>query len=248
MRCVKKANMALYAGNENNTDADKSRHALAGFAARFGLGIVEDHRSAAADGIVALEVVQKGGRSGYIPYTNKPINWHTDGYYNTSGPDIRIRSMILHCVRQAAIGGSNELLDHEIAYIRLRDENPDYITALQHPEAMTIPAHFDATSGKTRPASIGAVFEAGPSGALHMRYTARKRNVIWRNDQLTREAIDFLGHVLATDPLIISHTMEPGQGIICNNVLHTRTTFANDDNSPRLLYRARYMQRISPQS
>jgi hypothetical protein len=41
-----------------------------------------------------------------------------------------VRGLILHCVQSAATGGENQLLDHEIAYILLRDENPDHIRAL----------------------------------------------------------------------------------------------------------------------
>ncbi len=37
---------------------------------------------------------------------------------------------------------------------------------------------------------------------------------------------------------------EPGWGLICNNVLHTRTGFA-DGQPPRLLYRARYYDRLA---
>jgi hypothetical protein len=67
-------------------------------------------------------------RGDFIPYTHKPINWHTDGYYNTL--DRRILGMTLHCAQDAEAGGENALLDHEIAYIQLRDANPDYIAAL----------------------------------------------------------------------------------------------------------------------
>ena len=37
--------------------------------------------------------------------------------------------------------------------------------------------------------------------------------------------------------------LQSGQGLICNNVLHTRSGFETD--SPRLLYRARYFDRIA---
>jgi len=33
-------------------------------------------------------------------------------------------------------------------------------------------------------------------------------------------------------------------GVICNNVLHTRSAFRDDPAHPRLLYRARYYDRI----
>jgi hypothetical protein len=34
-------------------------------------------------------------------------------------------------------------------------------------------------------------------------------------------------------------------GILCNNVLHDRTGFTDDPARPRLLYRARYHDRIA---
>ena len=47
----------------------------------------------------------------YIPYTDKPLNWHTDGYYDKKS----IFSWLLHCVHPATHGGENYLLDHELA-------------------------------------------------------------------------------------------------------------------------------------
>ena len=77
----------------------------------------------------------------YIPYTNKALSWHTDGYYNVL--DKQIFGIIMHCVRPAAEGGVNSLLNPENVYIALRDENPAYIEALMHPEAMTIPDNIE---------------------------------------------------------------------------------------------------------
>ncbi len=42
----------------------------------------------------------------YIPYTNQPINWHTDGYYNR--PDTQIGGVIMHCVQPATEGGGKQ--------------------------------------------------------------------------------------------------------------------------------------------
>ena len=39
--------------------------------------------------------------------------------------------------------------------------------------------------------------------------------------------------------------LEPGMGMVCNNVLHQRSGFVDDPLSPRLLYRARYLDRIA---
>ena len=63
------------------------------------------------------------------------MNWHTDGYYNAL--EQPVKSFILHCYQQAPVGGENQLLDPEIAYLRLRERNPEFVRALMHPEAMT---------------------------------------------------------------------------------------------------------------
>lgn len=242
-RC-RRCGMALYETTPSPR-GDESRARLRLFAASFGLGPLEDHRSADADGIVAIEVTDQGGKRGFIPYSNKPLNWHTDGYYNA--PADAIRAMILHCVRPAGSGGENALLDPEIVYIRLRDHNPAFAEALMHPEAMSIPESVEE-DGSTRPVSTGPVFAFdAPDGRLTMRYTARARNVVWRDDPDTRAAVAYLDKLLAQEqePLILKHTLAAGEGLICNNVLHTRTGFENAAGAARLLLRGRYSRRIA---
>jgi alpha-ketoglutarate-dependent taurine dioxygenase len=246
LRACRRANMCHYRSRRYGGDARGTRPALAAFARHFGLKHFEAQRSAEADGIVALEVAAEGGRVGYIPYTNRPIGWHTDGYYNYAGPTRMIRAMLLHCVRCASQGGENGLFDHEIAYIRLRDENPDFIAAFMHPQAMTIPANEEA-NGKMRGENRGPVFAIDPnSGGLMMRYTARRRNIRWREDAATQAAVRALERVLIEDPLIMRVKLNPGDGVICSNVLHDRTGFESDRTpSPgRLLYRIRSYDRI----
>lgn len=240
------ANMAVYASPRIGRDPLAVRPALRALGQALGLVHAEDHRSMEADGIVAIEMADEGGRAGYIPYSNRPIAWHTDGYYNYHGPAHCIPAMLLHCVRDAPDGGVNALLDHEIAYIRLRDRDPAFVAALMHPEAMTIPANVEP-NGRVRPANAGPVFAVHPAtGALIMRYTARTRSISWRDDATTRAAVAFLEQVLASDPLILTHRLSPGEGVICNNVLHTRTGFspATAPKGGRLLYRIRYHDRI----
>lgn len=234
---LEKTNMALYA-SDLGTNPDKD--IIKQLGAQFGLMQLDNNMCADEDAISSLEAADKGTRTGYIPYTNRPITWHTDGYYNT--PDHQIRGLILHCVRPADSGGMNQLLDHEIAYIQLRDKNPDYIQALMHPQAMTIPANV-VDGAELRPDRSGPVFSILQDGTLHMRYTHRKRNVSWRDDPLTLEAVAYLGELMTADnPYYYEGTLQPGQGLICNNVLHTRTGF--EEHSKRLLYRARYFDRI----
>ena len=61
----------------------------------------------------------------YIPYTNRPLNWHTDGYYNR--PEEQVRGIVMHCAAESASGGENLFLDQEIAYILLRDADSRFI-------------------------------------------------------------------------------------------------------------------------
>ena len=79
------------------------------------------------------------------------------------------------------------------------------------------------------------------SGALGMRFTARKRNVVWRDDPVTHRAVRSLLGVLRDDPLILETRLAAGQGVICNNVLHDRSVFSGGS---RLLYRVRYPDRV----
>ncbi len=237
-------NFALYQFTPNDDESD-TRDSLRRLADALNLGLPEGHRSAGEKAIVALTVSEAPSQRGYIPYSRKAINWHTDGYYNP--PDQEIRGFLLHCGRDATTGGRNQILDHTVAYIRLRDENPAYIDALMHPQAMTIPANVEP-DGTTRPASVGPVFAADRDGNLTMRYTARTRSIEWRDDPLTREAATFLRDLLmAGDPLMIEAKLKPGQGVFNNNVLHTRTAFDPDEtgnHSRRLMYRVRYFNRI----
>jgi hypothetical protein len=181
---------------------------------------------------------EKAGR-GYIPYSSRRLLWHTDGYYNA--PEERIRAFILHCVRPATEVGENRLLDPEIAYLLLRDADPRHVEALSAPDALTIPANVE--EGAERPARSGPVFSFEGDG-LHMRYTARTRSIEWRDDEPTRAAVRCLEQILASDsPYVFRLRLAAGQGLVCNNVLHDRTSFT-DGTPGRLVYRARYLDRL----
>jgi alpha-ketoglutarate-dependent taurine dioxygenase len=191
------------------------------------------------DGVSSLEVTPEKSARGYIPYSNRRLLWHTDGYYNAPGE--RIRAFILHCVRPAAAGGENRLLDPEIAYMLLHDADPRYVDALSAAEAMTIPANTE--DGAARPAQSGPVFSMD-GGKLHMRYTARTRSIEWRSDEATQAAVQCLKRILESDsPYVFKVRLAGGQGLVCNNVLHDRSAFT-DGTPGRLVYRARYLDRL----
>jgi alpha-ketoglutarate-dependent taurine dioxygenase len=235
----RRSNMSIYKCRDDFVD----RAAVCAFAANFGLQQLDHHLCANEDGVSELSVASRGIRTGYVPYSNRSLSWHTDGYYND--PSRQIRAVVLHCANSAASGGENALFDPEIAYIRLRDENPLFITALEHPDCMTIPANSDA-QGEIRPAISGPVFSYDVrSGAIHMRYSARKKNIQWRENEITKAARDFLLEILADDKGPVFHyRLQAGEGLISNNVLHNRTAFEDGTGHKRLIYRARFYDRI----
>ncbi|HEX7971205.1 MAG TPA: TauD/TfdA family dioxygenase [Thiobacillus sp.] len=239
-RCAR-ANMVIYSA-PHLPAADKSIPHL--LSQQLGLVHLEGNYLADEDGLSSITPAGDEGsvRGEYIPYTHKPINWHTDGYYNAL--DRRILGMTLHCAQDAEAGGENALLDHEIAYIQLRDADPDFIAALMLPDAMTIPARMDEDN-IARPEQSGPVFAVDPDeGFLTMRYTARTRSIVWKADAVTQAAVQTLADILAHSEYILTARLRPGMGLICNNVLHTRNAFSDSPQHRRLLYRGRYYDRL----
>ncbi|HSF91141.1 MAG TPA: TauD/TfdA family dioxygenase [Paracoccaceae bacterium] len=236
------ANFAIYRVKHQPETVEKTGDALVRFASKLGLELSEDHRSAEDNGIVVLRTSSEPGKEGYIPYTSKPLNWHTDGYYNPSGRPVM--SFILHCYEQAATGGENQLVDPEMAYLAMRDANPDFVRAMMRPDAMTIPENREQ-DGTIRPASVGPVFFPHPaSGRLQMRYTARTRSIAWRDDGITQEAADWLRLWLSSDAATTHNVrFQPGDGVVNNNVLHNRTGF--EAVSARAVLRVRFHERIT---
>jgi hypothetical protein len=238
-RCAR-WNMAVYRSTRGVQDKDTPR----AVGRQLGLLRLDANWLADEDGISSIAVsCASDGRGGFIPYTDRPLKWHTDGYYQS--PAQRIRAMLLHCVRPAASGGANRLLDHELAYIALRDASPRWLRALMAPDAMTIPGR-DGEAGVARPSQTGPVFSVdAQDGALHMRYTARTRSIEWKNDAATLKAAAFLERYLADDNTDALHLrLEPGMGIVANNVLHDRAAFVDAPDVTRLVYRARYLDRL----
>lgn len=242
LEVCQKTNMVIYAG-QTGDDPDQEIPLALGRA--FKVSRLDHNWLADESGLTSLTVVDDGARQNYIPYSNRAINWHTDGYYNSA--DKQIHALNLHCVVPAPTGGENRLMDHEVAYIELRDRNPDYIQALMAKDVMTIPARMDKDGNIARKAETGPVFSVRPdTGDLHMRYTIRTRNVVWKDDPLTQEAVKYLEQLLESDsPYIYQGKLESGMGLISNNVLHDRSAFEDNDQQKRLLYRARYYDRLA---
>ena len=79
---------------------------------------------------------------------------------------------------------------------------------------------------------------------LHMKFTMRERNITWNKN--TTEAINILKSIIkeSSDYHKINK-LEPGNGVITNNIIHMRTAFTNSKNKNRLLYRLRSKQRVA---
>ena len=235
-RC-EKFNMAIYQLSDTEVKDKSLVHALG---KQLAMECLDTNIRSDEDSVSSLEVREQSGNK-YIPYTNKALSWHTDGYYNAL--EKQIYGIIMHCVTPAEQGGVNALLNPEEVYIALRDENPAYIEALMHPEAMTIPDNIE--SGRViRSAQAGPVFMFKNDGRLHMRFSARKRNIVWRDTEDTRLAVAMMNELMADEKNVTMVALKAGQGIVCNNVLHNRTSFSDGDDQRRLIYRARYYDAV----
>ena len=236
---IARANMAVYRAPPTAVDASLPR----ALGRQLGLVRLDANWLAEEDGVSHITVsAHEATRADFIPYTDRAIGWHTDGYYHPAGR--RIHGMLLHCVRPATEGGVNTLLDPEVAYIALRDADARHVAALSAGDAMTIPARQADDGGVARPPQAGPVFSFD-GGALHMRYTARTRSIAWKDDAATRAALGCLEALLAGGaPQVLRLRLESGMGIVGHNVLHARSAFVDDPRRPRLLYRARFLDRV----
>lgn len=246
LKACKQNSMALYRFMNPKDNNNESIHQLA---RQLGLQNLDTNLCADADSLTSIRKTSHKGQHEYIPYSNKRLSWHTDGYYNA--PNKQINGMLLHCNTPAKDGGESLLMDHEIAYLLLRDENPDYIEALMQADAMTIPDNI-LDEKVIRVAQSGPVFSINDKGQLHMRYSARLRNIEWKQNAHTLEAVAFMKNLweessIKNSPYIFRYTLQAGEGVLCNNVLHCRTAFVDSDDpaKKRLLYRGRYYDHVN---
>ncbi|HBG03740.1 MAG TPA: hypothetical protein DDW63_04415, partial [Gammaproteobacteria bacterium] len=118
---------------------DQYDEAIISINTQLGLKDFDQHLFVKTGGLAHITQSDKKDQGEFIPYTDKNLGWHTDGYYNTI--EQRIRAFSLFCVRPALKGGISEWIDPQMIYILLREDNPDVVKALTHPKAMSIPEH-----------------------------------------------------------------------------------------------------------
>ena len=240
LQSCEKTNLAIY--RTKHGDA-QDKGIVTTIARQLGLIHMDANFCADQDRISSIQALHEGPTSSYIPYTNKSLNWHTDGYYNQDSH--RIRAFLMHCVRPAESGGENTYLDPEILYILLRDHDPVHIDALMDPEAMTIPANPENSERPDLETTGPVFFIDGLTQTLHTRYTARSRNIQWKDSPACARARSVLLDILNDNAYRFHHRLQSGEGVICNNVLHNRTMFTDRPRSKRLLYRARFYERVA---
>lgn len=213
---------------------------------QFGLNRIDGNPGAESNGVSQLSVVASSDkRSRYIPYTNRALNWHTDGYYNPMSS--RIDAFSLHCVNQAGRGGDNFMLDHEMVYMQIRDTDEELLVALMDSGVMVVPANI-FNKKVIRRAESGPVFIVdSETGRLNMRYSARPQNIGWKTDELSKRAVNLIREILMDSEYIARLKLKSAQGLVCNNVLHGRRAFVDDvsGETSRLYYRARYYDAVT---
>ena len=238
-RCAR-FNLALYRFARARTDPD----ALSAFASAMGLERRDRTLGADRRGIASVRVLRNTPGPEMIPFTSRALNWHTDGYYNAPGQSVR--AVVMHCAAPAASGGETTLLDPDLVHAAMHEQDPLLVEALAHPRAMTIPEH-EADGALVRPARTGPVFRfLGDPPHLLMRYTMRTRSIRWRSTPATARAVAALEATIAS--LSAHHVrvrFEAGEGVICNNVLHRRAAFVDDQGARRVMLRIRSFEPVS---
>ena len=171
----------------------------------------------------------------YIPYTDKPLNWHTDGYYDKKS----IFSWLLHCVNPATQGGENYLLDHELVLREYLLRNDD-INNLMAEDALTIPENKYTSRSEI---STYIFSFKNKYKRLHMRFSMRKDNI--GTSAKASPAIIKLKEIIEDDcaKYSLTYKLQKNEGIITNNILHGRKAF-KDDKVKRKLLRIRSYERL----
>ena len=80
---IKKYNFTLFELN------DCTNSNLLKFANNLGLEKIIQNPYSDKNGVSNITAIKDKRQGEYIPYTNKKLNWHTDGYYNSEKEEVR---------------------------------------------------------------------------------------------------------------------------------------------------------------
>ncbi len=227
---IKRFNCCIYQSRVGlNTQAD-----LMNFAQSIGMETY-DTNNIHNSPISLIMSLETKNTLNYIPYTNKKLNWHTDGYYDEKP----IFSWLLHCEEPAYSGGENYLLDHELA-IREYIIKYDNLESLSSLDAFTIPGNTHANRAETK----GYICDNNNEyKKFHMKFSMREKNM--KLNEQSKTAIMRMKKIIKEDckKYCLTYKLSKNEGIVSNNILHGRNSF-EDGKAMRKLYRIRSYERI----
>ena len=225
-----KYNCCIYA---SKTDLDTNAN-LISFARLLGMKTFDSH-NIDGEAISTISADKTINNMRYIPYTDKALNWHTDGYYDKKP----IFSWILHCIEPALSGGENFLLDHELA-IREYVLKHDDISRLMNKDTFSIPIDDVANRGAT---SSYICDMNNEYRKLHMNFSMRKENITFDKD--SESAVLKLIKIIKEDckKYHLTYKLSKSEGIVSNNILHGRNAF-KDGLVMRKILRIRSHERL----
>lgn len=238
METVERANMAIYTAGSAALEMDSL------LALGRQLGVTRTDKSARH--AQSDELTDSGILNRAIPFSTRHCNWHTDATYY--GSDNTIQALFLLCKRPAPEGGSNKVLDHEMLYIQLRDQEPGALEVLMRKDCFN---YRNPATGAVDASRGGKVFWAGADGHLCHRFSFRKTDMAWSDEGDVAAARRVLESLISdASPHVLEGRLESGMGLVSNNVLHTRERLVDSDDpaQKRLLFRARFYDRVDPET
>ena len=237
LETVERANMCVYTAGS----AELDMNSLLALGQQLGVS----HTDKSSRHMQSDELTDSGILNRAIPFSTRHCNWHTDATYY--GSDSTIQALFLLCKRPAVEGGSNKVLDHEVLYIQLRDKDPDALEVLMNKDCFN---YRNPTTGEIDLHRGGKVFWTNADGHLCHRFSFRKTDMAWSGDSDVAAAGHVLESLISDEPAhVIEGRLESGMGLISNNVLHTRERLVDSDDAAkkRLLFRARFYDRVNPE-
>ncbi|MHB1092963.1 TauD/TfdA family dioxygenase [Thiobacillus sp.] len=236
LETVERANMCIYTAGAAALEMDS----LLALGRQLGVSRTDKSaRHAQSDELTDSGILHRA-----VPFSTRHCNWHTDAtYYGSDNP---IQALFLLCKRPAVEGGSNKVLDHEILYIHLREQNPGALDVLMNRDCFN---YRNPVTGEIDPRRGGKVFWTNADGHLCHRFSFRKMDMAWSGESDAAAAREALESMISEGPAqIIEGRLESGMGLISNNVLHTRERLVDsaDATQKRLLFRTRFHDRVDP--
>ena len=227
---MKQYNCCIY----NSNSELKSKAHLVDFAQSIGM-VTYDINNIDNDAVSSITRNKLNDKRGYIPYTDKALNWHTDGYYDQKP----IYSWLLHCMIPAEEGGENRLLDHELVIREYVLKHND-IDLLERDNAFTIPGNDDAGRQDTESYVCS---NKNKYKKLHMKFSMRKDNI--KLDEKVEVAMLKMKNIIMDDckKYYLTYKLSKSEGIISNNILHGRNSYRDGENM-REIFRIRSYERI----